>query len=48
METIANVECKRSVLVVDDDVDFLNEVRLMLVSNDIKDVETLSSSHDLL
>lgn len=48
METIAAVECKRTVLVVDDDADFLNEVRLMLVSNDVKDVMTLNTSSDLL
>lgn len=48
METIAAAEYKRTVLVVDDDADFLNEVRLMLVSNDVKDVMTLNTSSDLL
>lgn len=48
MESATAVEYKRSVLVVDDDADFLNEVRLMLVSNDVKDVMTLNKSSDLL
>ncbi|MFA7060599.1 MAG: sigma-54 dependent transcriptional regulator [Pedobacter sp.] len=48
METTATVAQKRSVLVVDDDVDFLNEVRLMLVSNGINNVITLNISSELL
>ena len=47
MET-KTADYKRTVLVVDDDTDFLNEVRLMLVSNDVKNVMTLSTSSDLL
>ena len=43
-----NLEREQAILVVDDDADFLNEVRLMLVSNDIKDVVTLNASGDLL
>jgi DNA-binding NtrC family response regulator len=39
---------ERTILVVDDDADFLNEVRLTLVSNDVKDVITLNTSSDLL
>ncbi|OGW36120.1 MAG: two-component system response regulator [Nitrospirae bacterium GWC2_56_14] len=45
---ITAVASTRTVLVVDDDVDFLNEVRLMLVSNDVKNVMTLNTSRDLL
>jgi DNA-binding NtrC family response regulator len=44
----ANLEHEQTLLVVDDDADFLNEVRLMLLSNDITDVITLNSSGDLL
>ncbi|HEY4743481.1 MAG TPA: sigma-54 dependent transcriptional regulator [Desulfuromonadaceae bacterium] len=44
----ATPEREQTILVVDDDADFLNEVRLMLVSNDIKDVITLNTSGDLL
>ena len=39
---------ERTILVVDDDADFLNEVRLMLVSNDVRDIITLNTSSDLL
>jgi len=39
---------ERTILVVDDDADFLNEVRMMLVSNDFKDVIALNTSRDLL
>ncbi|BCS52000.1 sigma-54 dependent transcriptional regulator [Geobacter sp. SVR] len=39
---------ERSILVVDDNPDFLNEVRLMLISNGIKEVTTLSASTELL
>ena len=38
----------RTILVVDDNIDFLNEVRLMLLSNDISDIITLDSSSDVL
>jgi DNA-binding NtrC family response regulator len=48
MKKFAVAERKRTILVVDDDADFLNEARLMLVSNDFKDVRTLNSSVDLL
>lgn len=41
-------EREQTILVVDDDADFLNEVRLMLVSNNIRDVITLNNSGDLL
>lgn len=40
--------CKRTVMVVDDDTDFLNEVSLMLHSNEFSDVMTLDTSSDLL
>jgi len=43
-----HMEREQTILVVDDDADFLNEVRLMLVSNDVKDVVTLNTSSDLL
>jgi DNA-binding NtrC family response regulator len=39
----ASIHQDRTVLVVDDNVDFLNEVRLMLLSNDIKDIIALDS-----
>jgi len=42
------LEHEQTILVVDDDADFLNEVRLMLLSNDISDVVTLNTSSDLL
>src|ERR1700741_2020702 len=48
MKQIAAAECERTILVVDDDADFLNEARLMLVSNDLKNVRTLNRSADLL
>ncbi len=48
MKNSVTVELERTILVVDDDADFLNEARLMLVSNDIRNVRTLNSSAELL
>ena len=39
---------QRSVLVVDDNVDFLSEIKLLLASNDIRDVLALSNSSEVI
>lgn len=39
---------ERTILVVDDNIDFLNEIRLMLLSNDFSNVVTLESSSSVL
>ena len=41
-------EADRSVLVVDDDADFLKEAHRMLLSNDVKEIITLNRSVDLI
>ena len=43
-----NMELKNKILVLDDDVDFTNEIYLTLISNDIKEVEIMNSGMDLL
>lgn len=43
-----NGEAGRTVLVVDDDPDFLSEVRRMLLSNDVTDVVATESSQDVM
>ncbi|HEY3309986.1 MAG TPA: sigma-54 dependent transcriptional regulator [Desulfuromonadaceae bacterium] len=48
MRSFVAAEAERSVLVVDDDADFLKEAHRMLLSNDIKEVITLNRSVDLL
>lgn len=48
MDLETDIVHENKILVVDDDVDFLKEVHLTLISNDIRDVETLNSSMELL
>ena len=48
MNSITIVENDQAVLVVDDNCDFLNELRLMLLSKDVRSVMTLSDSKAVL
>jgi len=47
-DIVPSLDHERSLLVVDDDLDFLNELRVMLQSNDVRSVITLSNSKAVL
>jgi DNA-binding NtrC family response regulator len=48
MGNFSIAESEQTILVLDDDPDFLNKVRLMLTSHDVKNVEVMSSGSTLL